>query len=198
MEHTVLITSHAILLTVGWLILVPAGTWMSTVGKSRYPEKWFCWHVGIMAIAAVTIFSAVAMSCSITDPHFSGAHQILGAGLDILLLVQALGGLWIHLHRDHEGAHRPAINKVHRTIGLVLYLGGLIYGIYGLHLYISGLPFDHEMYNLAVAFGFFLAIQLALLSCILPAWKKNWHEEGHHVHLPLIGDVNVNVPRVSH
>lgn len=170
---------------------------MSTVGKSRCPERWFCWHATIMAIAAVTILSAAAMAFSITDPHFSGIHQMFGAGLDLLLIVQAAGGLWSHFHHPQEGVHRPFINHMHRIVGLLLYLGGLINGIYGIHLYVSGMPCDHTMYNFAMAFGFLAAIELGVMCCILPAWWKNWNEGDHHFHLPLIGNVNVNVPRVS-
>lgn len=194
MDDLTIMTAHTIMLAVGWLVLIPFGIWMASVGKSRYPGRWFCWHVTFMALAAALILSAAVMAFYMPHPHFSKSHCYLNCGLNALLILQAIVGVWIHYHQ-YQGS-RPAINKAHRASGLVLYLGGLVNGLWVIHLYISGMACNYNMYGFAILFGFVIAVELMLMRQILPAWWKNT-EEDQHLHLPLIGDVNVNVPHVG-
>jgi hypothetical protein len=182
-DQSAIIATHTIMLAIGWLVLVPAGIWMSTVGRKRF-TNWHYYHAMIMIAATATILSAAVMAHSITDPRFVGIHQLTGMILDGLILIQALAGLWIFFVPHQEDNSRPALQKLHRIVGLVVYLGGLAYGFYGMHLYISGLPHDSCFYRSAIGFGVTLTLHAALLSHILPAWWQNCGEQ-EYIQVPV-------------
>jgi hypothetical protein len=182
-DHTMMITEHSILMAIGWLVLVPVGVWMSTVGKKAYPSSWRCCHASIMLVATTVILTAASLCYYHYGLHFSTVHQIVSAFLNGLIVVQAAVGIYMYWKPQGEGP-RPVLNSLHRLSGMVLYLGGLGNGIYGLHMYLSGMPFDHCLYKLSIAFGFFLGVQLALLCQILPAWWQNCGDEHNYVQIP--------------
>ena len=91
------------------------------------------------------------LACSVTEPHFDSFHAILGPLLGLLLVTQALGGLIIS--RLQTGDHRPCLAKLHKFLGLLLYLGGLVNGALGVHTYSMTLTCPHAVYLLAMLLG---------------------------------------------
>ena len=158
---------HGLAMALGWLALVPAGLWMSTVGRSRYPSKWTCYHGTIMLTAVAVILSGAACGYLASDPHFASPHQILGPIMNCLLLLQGLVGIWLYYQR---GEVCRCVVKAHRIMGMVVYLGGLVNGALGVHAYSCGFAKEHDRYLLAMALGFVAAVELFLLWTILPVW----------------------------
>lgn len=170
----VVLAVHGTLMALGWLVLVPAGIWMSTVGKHRCPQYWFRYHRALMISALAVILTGAGLSLSVTAPHFTTIHGILGPILGVLLVVQAIGG-WIISKRETLGGQRPLLNKVHKLLGPVLYGGGLVNGALGVHAYSEGLVNKHAIYGLAMLMGMALTVHVYLLCKVLPAWWDNWN-----------------------
>lgn len=174
-ERNFLLAIHGVIMAVGWLVLVPAGMWMGTVGKRRHPEHWLCLHAFIMGTATVLILMGAFIAWSITVPHLGGLHGTFGIILDVALFAQALGGLYMYSRYDHDGS-RPLFNRVGRIIGFFIYLGGLINGTLGLKAYADQVTCPQIKYSVAFTLGFMTAVQLVLLRHIIPAWWEDCND----------------------
>lgn len=183
-DRDIVLAIHGVFMAVGWLVLVPAGVWMSTVGKQRCPEHWFCYHRALMASAMAIILTGAGLAISVTTPHFNTTHAILGPILNVLLVLQALGG-WIISKRDTPGNQRPLLNKLHKLLGLMLYMGGLVNGALGLHAYSETLTCRHAIYGLAMLMGVIFTVHTYLLCIILPIWWSNWYNDPQYEHLEI-------------
>ena len=179
-DNIVLYAVHGVLMAIGWLVLIPAGIWMSTIGKRRYPESWLCLHRSIMISALLVVLSSAAIAIAITGSHFTTLHAILGPVLNVMLIVQALAG-WI-ISQSSPQRSRPALNKIHKFVGLLLYLGGIVNGLLGMHEYSMKLSCPHAIYMMGVLMGVIVCAEGYLLWAILPAWWDTWCNDPNFEH----------------
>ena len=171
-DTIVLYAVHGVLMAIGWLVLIPAGIWMSTIGKRRYPESWLCLHRSIMITALLVILSGAAIAISITRSHLATLHAILGPILNMMLIIQALAG-WI-ISQSPPERNRPGLNKIHKALGLLLYLGGIVNGLLGMHEYSMKLSCPHAIYMMGAFMGVVVCAEGYLLWTILPVWWDTW------------------------
>ncbi|KAF9010275.1 hypothetical protein BDQ17DRAFT_1274103 [Cyathus striatus] len=119
---------HAILCTVGFLILLPVGALVARYTRTL-TNKWFYAHWIIQfIIAAPVILAGWSMgymtSTELEQGHFVDPHQKIGLTLLILYLVQLLVGGLVHffkfpsLFRGHRAPH----NYFHVFLGLVIFI----------------------------------------------------------------------------
>lgn len=170
-------------MAIGWLVLIPAGIWMSTAGRSC--SHWRCTHAMCMITATILIVTAAICAWSINMPHFSNWHEMFGPVLIGLLLLQVVGGAVLYF-----GGPNAIILKIHRLMGLVIYLGGLAYGSLVLHTYACGLTCPHAKYGIAMLMGFLVAVHGYLIYRIVPAWWAlmcgNYHYEAVSITEPVL------------
>lgn len=178
-----LLAIHAISMALGWLILVPLGVWLSSVGRRQYPAKWACYHGTVMGVATVIIFIGIFCAHKAIDEHFNDKIDALAPALHGLLLVQAVVGLVIYSRRGEVGTFVP---KAHRALGLVLYLGGLINGTLGIYAYGKAFACVNARYILAMLGGVMASVHFYLMCHILPAWWKDMKTGTSYE--PLIGE----------
>lgn len=171
-EKACLYSIHGIFMAIGWLILIPAGIWMSTIGKHRYPLAWVKYHAIIQGTAAILILSAATLALWITTPHFDTFHGVLGPCLNVLLVTQLVSG--IILRNVRVGGHRPCIAKAHKAQGLLLYIGGLVNGSLGIHDYSMTIKSPSLLYSIAMMVGAMLMAQIWFVCQILPVWYGHW------------------------
>ncbi|KAJ7343679.1 hypothetical protein DFH08DRAFT_234655 [Mycena albidolilacea] len=114
---------HGILLSVGFLVLLPAGSLVARWGRTFTP-RWFKVHrlinfgVALPVIAAGFILGPLAV-LDRQAGHFADAHQICGLLLFALYGAQLFLGRYIHARRDAAGrSPHPPSNILHAVLGI--------------------------------------------------------------------------------
>lgn len=174
---------HAICNAIGWFILIPAGVWMSTMGRTSHPSKWRCYHGIIMLLATIIILAGSYCAYRVIGLPFNTLHTILGPILCVLLVLQVIVGIVAYFRRGHMC---NCMIHTHRVSGLCLYLGGLVNGFVGAFMYSQMIisPLQHDL--LALGTGFMAAVQLYLLWHVIPIWWS--HLRGNDLSYEAIED----------
>ncbi|KAF7338461.1 Cytochrome b561 domain-containing protein [Mycena venus] len=114
---------HGILLSVGFLVLLPTGSLVARWGRTFTP-RWFMVHrivnfyVALPVIAAGFILGPLAV-LDRQAKHFADAHQICGVLLVAVYLAQLFLGRYIHSRRAVEGRQpHPPSNIMHAVLGI--------------------------------------------------------------------------------
>lgn len=114
---------HGILLSVGFLVLLPTGSLIARWGRTFTP-RWFKAHrivnfgVALPVIAAGFVLGPLAVR-ERQATHFADAHQICGALLFALYIGQLFLGWYIHARRAvPERAPHPLSNILHAMLGI--------------------------------------------------------------------------------
>jgi len=114
---------HGILLSAGFLVLLPTGSLVARWGRTFTP-RWFRAHriinfgIALPVIAAGFILGPLAV-LDRQARHFADAHQICGVLLFALYLVQLFLGRYIHSRRAVEGRPlHPPSNILHAVLGI--------------------------------------------------------------------------------
>jgi hypothetical protein len=114
---------HGILLSVGFLVLLPTSALVARWGRTLTP-RWFKAHrilnfgVALPVIAGGFILGPFAV-LDRGGSHFVDAHQICGLLLFTLYGVQLTLGRYIHSHRNVEGRRpHPPSNILHAVLGI--------------------------------------------------------------------------------
>ncbi|KAF5375724.1 hypothetical protein D9615_009353 [Tricholomella constricta] len=120
--------AHAILSTIGFLILLPIGVLVARFTRT-FSNKWWTAHWIIqLAISGPVIFVGWALGYQTTETlkmgHFMDAHQATGLALIILYLVQLVLGTFIHYFKFPSlfRGRRPPQNYFHVFLGLVIFI----------------------------------------------------------------------------
>ncbi|KAJ7697627.1 hypothetical protein B0H17DRAFT_1197287 [Mycena rosella] len=133
----ILVRNHAILCTIGFLILLPLGVLLARYART-FTRRWFWGHAVMqLVISGPVIFAGWAQGHKaannldlemITDPH-----QKIGVALLALYVTQLLLGTFIHFVKmSFLDGHRPPQNYLHAILGLAI-LGLAAYQVhYGL------------------------------------------------------------------
>jgi hypothetical protein len=133
-----LVLGHAILAVIVFLFIVPAAILIAKF-YSRSPRLALRLHINlqIMTVLLSTVlfilgFMAVGERRSLTNPH----HGI-GVALYVLIMVQFLGGAWIHSRERRKGApvKIPVKLYLHQWLGRAIALLGFAQVPLGLTLY---------------------------------------------------------------
>ncbi|CAI8013606.1 Ferric-chelate reductase 1, partial [Geodia barretti] len=159
-----LIRSHAILMVMTFLLLVPLGVAISRYSRPVFPYSWFRAHAAVNSATLVLILLGLGAVLGHTGGKFTaGLHQIAGIICITLLLLQALCGYL----RPAAGVslQRRVFNAVHRINGatilgmgtLAMLLGSVIYrnSIYPLVLLVLVL-------GVVVELLFFLGLEIVM------------------------------------
>ncbi|KAJ7905294.1 hypothetical protein B0H14DRAFT_2659739 [Mycena olivaceomarginata] len=113
---------HGILLSVGFLVLLPAGSLVARWGRTFTP-RWFKAHrlvnfgVALPVIAAGFVLGPLAV-LDRQAGHFTDAHQTCGVLLFALYGAQLFLGRYIHARRDAAGSPHPPSNILHAVLGI--------------------------------------------------------------------------------
>ncbi|KAL2074150.1 hypothetical protein VTL71DRAFT_7928 [Oculimacula yallundae] len=132
-----LIRAHGIIAVIAFLILLPAAILMAQF-YSRNPFWALRMHiylqilvVGLSTVVFVTGFNAVGRNRSLTNPH----HGI-GVAIYTMILVQAIGGWWIHKREKKRIPVKLPVKLVlHQWLGRTIALLGFAQVPLGLTLY---------------------------------------------------------------
>jgi len=112
---------HGILVSVGFLLLLPTGSLVARWGRTFTP-RWFTVHqivnfgVALPVIAGGWVLGPLAV-LDRQATHFADAHQICGVILFVLYLGQLFLGRYIHAKHTVEKPHPPS-NILHAVLGI--------------------------------------------------------------------------------
>ncbi|CZS93149.1 hypothetical protein WAI453_000861 [Rhynchosporium graminicola] len=156
-----LIRAHGIIAVMAFLVLLPAAILMAQF-YSRNPFWALRMHiylqilvVGLSTVVFITGFNAVGLNRSLTNPH----HGI-GVAIYTLILVQAIGGWWIHKREKKRIPVKLPVKLVlHQWLGRTIALLGFAQVPLGLTLY--GSP--KWMFILYAVWMFFLLVLFFVL-----------------------------------
>ncbi|KAI0051372.1 hypothetical protein FA95DRAFT_323564 [Auriscalpium vulgare] len=119
--------THALLVSVGFLILVPLGTLTARYARTFTNRWWFGHWIINFVISGPVIFAGWALghqttSESFTGGHYSDPHKKIGLALLIMYLLQLALGAVIHFVRVPFlfVGHRPPQNYIHAVLGLAI------------------------------------------------------------------------------
>lgn len=125
-DHEKFIVVHAVLITFGFLVLLPSGSLIARWTRTITPN-WFKAHSIINMTCALPIiligwlFGPVAVA-NHDAPHFMTVHQICGVFLLVLYLLQVGLGRYIHRRRAAglvpSNKHHPPSNILHVLMGI--------------------------------------------------------------------------------
>ncbi|KAJ6455784.1 hypothetical protein C8R45DRAFT_845413, partial [Mycena sanguinolenta] len=119
---------HGILLSIGFLVLLPMGSLIARWGRTLTP-RWFNAHrflnFGIaLPVISVGFILGPLVVLDREARHFADAHQICGLLLFALYGVQLLLGRYIHSRRDVVGRPpHPPSNILHAVLGVSIITG---------------------------------------------------------------------------
>ncbi|KAF8155491.1 hypothetical protein B0H34DRAFT_849806 [Crassisporium funariophilum] len=120
--------NHAVLSTVGFLILLPIGVLVARYTRTL-PYKWFYAHWSIQFIIAGPVILVgwslgYKTSTMLEQGHFKDPHQKMGMALLIMYILQLALGAFVHfakfpsLFRGYRAPH----NYLHVVLGLVIFI----------------------------------------------------------------------------
>ncbi|KAK7015034.1 cytochrome b561 domain-containing protein [Favolaschia claudopus] len=122
---------HGILLSVGFLVVLPTGSLVARWGRTFTP-RWFKAHrlinfgIALPTIAAGFILGPLAV-LDRQATHFADAHQICGVLLFAVYIGQLFMGRYIHARRDVEGrSPHPPANILHAVLGISIVVGAFL------------------------------------------------------------------------
>jgi len=143
--------THAILCTVGFLILLPIGALVARYGRN-FTNHWFKVHFAFqLFIAGPIIFVGWSMgyktSSELLSVHFFDRHQKIGLALLILYVAQLALGLFIHYVKMPSlfRGHRPPQNYLHGILGISIFALAAYQVHYGLYTEWLNLGGGHEI-----------------------------------------------------
>ncbi|KAI0067008.1 hypothetical protein BV25DRAFT_1795970 [Artomyces pyxidatus] len=120
------IRTHALLVSIGFLIFLPLGTLTARYLRT-YTNRWWFGHSTInFVISAPLIFAGWALGHQATTEsligHFNDRHKQIGLALLVLYLFQLTLGAFIHFIRIPFlfVGHRPPQNYFHAILGLAI------------------------------------------------------------------------------
>jgi hypothetical protein len=119
-----LIIAHAILFTIGFMLLLPAGALFARLLRTTTPH-WFKghWIIQFYLTAPILLIGLATAVAGVADggaPHFDGSHEKLGLVLCVLYVVQCSFGAIIHFVKDGNRQRRPPQNYIHAILGLLI------------------------------------------------------------------------------
>jgi uncharacterized membrane protein len=119
-----MLVAHAIFLTLGFLVSLPAGALLARYIRTFTP-KWFTGHwIVQFLIAGPVILIGFALGVRAVaetgGEHFDDRHKRLGLALFILYFVQIFLGAIIHYVKSKTRTSRPPQNYMHAVLGLVI------------------------------------------------------------------------------
>lgn len=164
---------HGLLMVLGWLILIPAGIYVGTVGRCEFPgSHWQFWHRLLVLSGAAIIGLSAAVSLCLTRPHFQGIHQIADFIFNVALLIQTLLELTPECLPQNIIVSR--LLDVLNYSGISIYLGGMINVFIGLVIYQTRFVPDGILKNVVFFLSGVIAVaEFLLLTDILAAWWQN-------------------------
>jgi hypothetical protein len=119
--------NHAILCTVGFLVLLPIGALVARYSRTL-PYKWFWAHWIIqLLITAPVIGVGWSLGYKTTSElelgHFKDPHEKVGLSLLILYVIQVLLGTVTHFFKLPSvfRGHRPPHSYLHVLLGLAIF-----------------------------------------------------------------------------
>ncbi|KAF7363263.1 Cytochrome b561 domain-containing protein [Mycena sanguinolenta] len=122
---------HGILLSIGFLVLLPMGSLIARWGRTLTP-RWFKAHrflnlgLALPAICGGFILGPLAV-LDREARHFADVHQICGLLLVALYGAQLLLGRYIHSRRDVVGRPpHPPSNMLHALLGIFIITGAFL------------------------------------------------------------------------
>jgi len=134
------VRNHAVLCTVGFLILLPIGALVARYSRTL-PYKWFYAHWIIQfVIAGPVIFAGWALghqtSTFLGAGHFIDPHQKMGLALIILYVLQLAIGVLVHFFKFPKllRGHRAPHNYLHVIFGLAIFILAQYDVHYGLYI----------------------------------------------------------------
>lgn len=133
-----LISSHGILMTLSWAVLVPLSVYFARYAKVQGDENWFVKHRAVNIIATILTIAgfAVIVYEKRNKTHFSDdPHGALGLFIFIALFVQITGGIISDKMYKPERQKTPLVDLVHHYSGRMLMLLSFINMGLGLKLF---------------------------------------------------------------
>lgn len=156
-DHDSKATAHALLMILAFLIMMPSGILILHLFDS---VRWH-WVNQALATFVALVGGGVGISLSMgynQSKHYNTSHQIIGIALLVLLIGQAFIGYLRHSIFMRTG-NSPSFYMVHRYLGAVLIIVGIVNGGLGLRL-----TFNNRYYTLyATVSVSVLIIGIALL-----------------------------------
>ncbi|KAF8903895.1 hypothetical protein CPB84DRAFT_710263 [Gymnopilus junonius] len=119
--------NHAILCTIGFLILLPIGALVARYSRTL-PYKWFWAHWIIQLVITLPIIGygwslGYRTTASLELGHFVDPHEKVGLALLVLYCIQVFGGAIAHFFKLPTlfRGHRPPHSYFHAILGLAIF-----------------------------------------------------------------------------
>ncbi|KAI0821668.1 hypothetical protein BC628DRAFT_1329028 [Trametes gibbosa] len=121
------IVAHALLCTIGFLILLPAGALLARYSRT-FTNTWFTGHwVFQLAFAGPVIVAGIALGISAVSTaqvkHLDDDHKRWGVAIFVLYIAQVTVGAVIHYVKPTSwtvGKRRPLQNYFHAVFGILI------------------------------------------------------------------------------
>ncbi|KAI0644677.1 hypothetical protein C8Q79DRAFT_1011697 [Trametes meyenii] len=122
-----MIIAHALLCTVGFLIMLPAGALLARYART-FTNAWFTGHwIFQLAFAGPVIVAGVALGISSVESakatHLDDDHKKWGIAIFVLYFAQILLGAIVHYVKPTSwtvGKRRPMQNYLHAVFGILI------------------------------------------------------------------------------
>ncbi|KAJ7443835.1 hypothetical protein FB451DRAFT_1295143 [Mycena latifolia] len=131
--------NHAIVCTVGFLILLPLGTLLARYART-FTRRWFWGHAVMqLVISGPVIFAGWALGHNLSNKlemaSLNDPHQQIGIALLAMYVTQLLLGAFIHFVKmPIFRGHRPPQNYLHVMLGLAILALAAYQVHYGLNI----------------------------------------------------------------
>ncbi|KLO18557.1 hypothetical protein SCHPADRAFT_113148 [Schizopora paradoxa] len=119
-----LIVAHAVIVTMGFLVILPTGAMVARWGR-MVSDKWFYYHWFIQVVISIPIVVigwtlgplAVAEQGA---KHADDSHKAIGILLFPLYIIQLCLGTFIHFFKKPYPQRHPPQNFVHGGLGIII------------------------------------------------------------------------------
>ncbi|CAL1704097.1 unnamed protein product [Somion occarium] len=129
--HDMVLTAHAILCFIGFLVLLPLSSliarWTRTRTTNWFKAHWIINFLGLPIILVGWLLGPLSVSRQ-NRVHVVNEHQIFGVILFALYVVQMTLGILVHLRRPKQGKVHPLRNIVHVILGIII-IGGSFFQV---------------------------------------------------------------------
>ncbi|KAI0078156.1 CBD9-like protein [Panus rudis PR-1116 ss-1] len=128
-ERDMMLTAHAILCAIGFLILIPVSVLVARWSRTNTPN-WLAihWLMNCVLALPIVIVGWLLGPLSVSRrkrAHVANEHQIFGVALFALYILQMTSGMLIHMRRPKHARSNvhPVRNVMHVILGLLIIAG---------------------------------------------------------------------------
>ncbi|KAJ4488215.1 hypothetical protein J3R30DRAFT_3695951 [Lentinula aciculospora] len=182
--HELIIFGHGFLLSIGMLVLLPAGALVARWTRT-YTEKWFRLHklLNFMIALPVILVGWILGPFAVFNAqaiHFKDSHQIYGVFMLVIYLLQLSLGRYIHARRGlaNRSMHAPS-NILHVCLGFVVIGAGFFQVRSGMNEWEEHTGRSGVLHWCHILWKVWIIVLPALYLLGLSLLKRQFYQESH-------------------